>query len=244
MVQVRQYSAPVIEQRTNEFGQPIGADLGEWTPPSEPPLQRLVGLTVVIEPLSRATHADELFAAYSESPDSMWTYLSWGPFSNVKELGETIDGIVAVPDWQPQAVLVDGKAVGFFCYMRINPPLGSIEVGGVVFSSALQRTRASTEAQYLLMKNAFELGYCRYEWKCDSLNAPSRAAAQRLGFGFEGVFKKDRHYKGRRRDTAWYSITDDEWPAVQAAFEAWLDPSNFSSDGSQINALNTPNRLP
>ncbi len=181
-----------------------------------------------------------LYHVFKHAPDSVWTYLPWGPFLDAAELGQTIEAINENPEWQPYAVLVDTVVVGFFSYLRINARAGSIEVGGVVFSPELQRTRASTEAQYLLMKNAFDLGYRRYEWKCDDLNGPSRTAAERLGFSYEGTFKKATHYKGRSRDTAWYAITDDEWPAVDTAFRTWLAPENFNPDGTQRNRLETP----
>ena len=136
-----------------------------------------------------------------------------------------------------------GRAVGVASYMRIVPEHGCIEVGHINFSPALQRTPIATEAMYLMMRHVFELGYRRYEWKCDSLNAPSRAAAQRLGFSFEGVFRKAIVYKGRNRDTAWYSVTNDEWPAVRGAFEQWLEPGNFDAHGAQrvqLRWLTTP----
>jgi RimJ/RimL family protein N-acetyltransferase len=122
--------------------------------------------------------------------------------------------------------------------MRIDPAMGVIEVGNIAYSPSLQRTPAATEAMYLMMRRVFdELGYRRYEWKCDSLNAPSRAAAERLGFRYEGLFRQALVYKGRNRDTAWYSIIDKEWPARKAAFEAWLDPANFDRDGRQRRPL-------
>jgi RimJ/RimL family protein N-acetyltransferase len=122
--------------------------------------------------------------------------------------------------------------------MRIEPAHGVIEVGGITFSPSLKKTRAATESMYLMMRRAFdELGYRRYEWKCDSLNAPSRAAATRYGFTYEGIFRQAIVYKGRSRDTAWFSITDVEWPRVRAAFEAWLDPANFNADGQQKRRL-------
>ncbi len=229
-----------MTSQTNEYDQPVGPDLGAWTPPAEPPWRAIEGSGVRIEPMHRAQHAVPLYHVFKHAPETMWTYLSFGPFMDAAELGQTIDAINEQSDWQPYAIVVDSVVVGFFNYMRINAHAGSIEVGGVVFSPELQRTRASTEAQYILMKNAFDLGYRRYEWKCDDLNAPSRAAAERLGFSYEGTFKNATHYKGRSRDTAWYSITDDEWPAIDAAFQTWLDPENFNEDGSQKTRLQTP----
>ena len=130
-----------------------------------------------------------------------------------------------------------GRAVGVASYLRIAPQYGSIEVGHLNFSPALQRTPAATEAMYLMMERAFRLGYRRYEWKCDALNAPSRRAAQRLGLSFEGVFRQATVYKGRNRDTAWYAAIDRDWPALQAAFSRWLDPANFDESGRQRVAL-------
>ena len=129
--------------------------------------------------------------------------------------------------------LPDEKAVGVASYMRIDPRNGTIEVGGIKYSPLLQRTRAATEAMHLMMRGAFALGYRRYEWKCDTFNAPSRAAAQRYGFSYEGVFRQAVIYKGRTRDTAWYSIIDSEWPAIDAAFTRWLAADNFDAAGKQ-----------
>jgi RimJ/RimL family protein N-acetyltransferase len=133
--------------------------------------------------------------------------------------------------------LVDDKVVGFLSYLRIDPPGGVIEIGSIVFAPELQRTTAATEVIFLLLKYAFGLGYRRCEWKCDALNAASRKAAERLGFGYEGTFKKATHYKGRNRDTAWYAITDDEWPQVERAFARWLAPDNFDTGGRQLRSL-------
>ena len=132
------------------------------------------------------------------------------------------------------------RAVGIASYLNINPSAGSIEVGGITYSPALQRKPAGTEAMFLMMRHALDdLGYRRYEWKCNALNAPSRAAAQRYGFQFEGIFRQAEVVKGRNRDTAWYSIVDSEWPGIRAAFERWLDPANFDPDGRQRERLST-----
>jgi RimJ/RimL family protein N-acetyltransferase len=136
----------------------------------------------------------------------------------------------------------EGKAVGVASYLRITPASGSIEVGHLHYSPRLQRSPAATEAMYLLMERAFELGYRRYEWKCDALNAASRAAAQRLGLSFEGVFRQATVYKGRNRDTAWYAAIDAEWPALREAFLEWLDPGNFDGDGRQRTRLSDRTR--
>ncbi|MGB0508111.1 MAG: GNAT family N-acetyltransferase, partial [Pikeienuella sp.] len=135
-----------------------------------------------------------------------------------------------------------GKATGLASYLRIAPSSGSIEVGSISYSPALQRTRAGTEAMYLMMRNAFNLGYRRYEWKCNALNAPSRSLAMRLGMSYEGIFRQMMIVKGRNRDTAWYAAIDKEWPAISQALEAWLTPANFDSDGRQKLSLSTLTR--
>src|SRR5260370_41161988 len=148
-------------------------------------------------------------------------------------------GVTAGTDPQFHAVvdLGGGKAVGLASYLRIDPAAGSIEVGHINYSPLLQRTPAATEAMYLMMKRAFDLGYRRYEWKCDALNAASRAAAQRIGLSFEGVFRQATAYKGRDRDTAWYAAIAQAWPELQAAFRRWLDPANFDAKGQQPTRL-------
>lgn len=167
----------------------------------------------------------------------MWTYLSWGPFSHEGELAEVLQGIDAREDWQPWTAFVGDAPVGIGAYLRIDPRGGVIEIGGLSFSPALQQTPASTEIHAMLLANAFALGYRRVEWKCDSLNAPSLRAAERLGFIEEGTFAKATHYKGRSRDTTWFAITDDAWPSRQRAFDAWLAPENFEADGTQRRRL-------
>lgn len=221
----------------NEFGQPIGPDLAGWEPPPAPPARNLDGRFVRLEPLERARHASTLFSVFATAPASLWTYMPFGPFRDVDDLGRTIDSMAGYPDWQPYAIVVDDHPVGFQSYLRIDPPNGVIEIGSIAFSPRLQRTTAATEAVYLLIANAFALGYRRCEWKCDDLNAPSRVAADRLGFCYEGTFRNASRYKGRSRDTAWYAIVDADWPGLDAAFRAWLAPGNFDSDGSQRRSL-------
>ncbi|OZI44822.1 GNAT family N-acetyltransferase [Bordetella genomosp. 5] len=225
----------------NPFGQPIGEPLPGWTARPVPPRTPIEGRYCRLEPLDAARHAAELHAAYSQAPDGRdWTYLSVGPFEDAARYRDFAERAAASNDPLHHTVidLATGRAVGTLALMRIDPPAGVIEVGFVTYSPLLQRSRASTEAQYLLMRRAFdELGYRRYEWKCDSLNAPSRRAAERLGFEYEGLFRQATVYKGRSRDTAWFSILDSEWPAVKAGFEAWLAPSNFDADGNQRQSL-------
>ena len=174
-------------------------------------------------------------------PARMWTYMAYGPFAAARGLsgaGPSAWRRARTRCSTRSSTQVTGKAVGVAAYLRIEPAVGVIEVGHIAFSPLLQRTPAATEAMYLMMRRVFdELGYRRYEWKCDALNAPSRAAAERLGFTFEGVFRQATIYKGRNRDTAWYSIIDREWPARRAAFETWLDPANFADDGRQNRPL-------
>ncbi len=169
----------------------------------------------------------------------MWTYLPYGPFADFAAYRGWIEAKWLGNDPLLFA-LVDAashQAVGVASYLRIDPPAGSIEVGHLGYSPLLQRTPAATEAMFLLMAQAFALGYRRYEWKCDALNEPSRAAALRLGFTFEGLFRQATVVKGRNRDTAWYSILDSEWPALRTAFECWLAPENFGPDGRQRQRL-------
>lgn len=227
--------------RTNEYQQPIGAALEGWTPRERPARVTLEGERCRIEPVDVERHAADLFEAYSAAPDgSDWTYLFTGPFTDFESFHAYLEKAAASEDPLHYAIIdrASSKAVGTFALMRIDPAHGAIEVGSVTFSPRLKRTALSTEAQYLLMRYAFdELGYRRYEWKCDSLNAPSRKTAQRLGFQFEGIFRQAVVYKGRSRDTAWYAIIDQDWPQVKRAFESWLAPANFDAQGNQRASL-------
>lgn len=223
--------------RINEFGQPVGDDLRGWKPPPLPQWHEMGGAYVTLEPFDAPHHAPALLSAYVDAPESLWTYMPWGPFADAGELAALIDNLVADPDWQPYAVVVDSVPLGFLSYLRMDPQAGSIEIGGISYSPALQHTTAATEALYVAIKNTFDLGYRRCEWKCDDLNEPSRAAAVRLGFRYEGTFRKATHYKGRNRDTAWYAITNEEWPALDAAFSAWLSDDNFDNKHRQRRSL-------
>lgn len=226
--------------RTNELGQPIGEPVTGWTPRERPPRTAMVGRYCRIEPLDAGRHAAQLHAANAVDLDGrMWTYLFTGPYESAETYRAWAEGAATSADPLFHAIVDrDGKAVGVAAFMRIDATMGVIEVGNIAYSPSLQRTPAATEVMYLMMRRAFdELGYRRYEWKCDALNAPSRAAAERLGFRYEGLFRQALVYKGRNRDTAWYSIIDQEWPARRAAFEAWLDPANFDADGRQVRPL-------
>jgi RimJ/RimL family protein N-acetyltransferase len=231
----------VSEHRQNEFGQPIGAPLPNWSPRPSPPRTPIEGRFCRIEPLDPERHAADLFAANSDDAAGRnWTYLPYGPFPAFDIYREYLVAAAGRDDPLVHAILDrrSGHAVGVASLMRIDPAAGVIEVGGINYSPRLQRQPAATEAMYLLMRRVFdELGYRRYEWKCDWLNAPSRAAAQRLGFRYEGLFRQATVYKGRNRDTAWLSIIDGEWPALRAAFERWLDRSNFDAEGHQRASL-------
>lgn len=223
--------------RRNEHGQAIGPAVDDWSPPTPPPASPIRGRTVRLEPLDPDRHGPGLYEAFTGSPDSLWTYMTYGPFHDYKDLHATLDALMHYPDWVPFAVVVAGDPVGFACYLRIAPGDGTIEIGAITFAPGLQRTTPATEALYLLIRNVFELGYRRCEWKCDDLNQPSRSAAERLGFRYEGTFRQATIYKGRNRDTAWYAITDREWPALESAFKQWLSPENFDDDGTQRRAL-------
>lgn len=227
-------------ERRDALGQPIGRSLGDWTPPEAPEHAAWGGRWCRLEPLDPEAHAEELHDAYRlDTAGRLWTYLAYGPFASLSEYrpwveryGRSRDPLFfAIRDGE------SGRAVGVASYLRIHPDRGSIEVGHICYSPLLQRRTAATEAMYLMMRRAFDLGYRRYEWKCDALNAPSRRAAERLGFRFEGIHRQAMVYKGRNRDTAWYSIVDGEWPALRAAYEDWLAPDNFDAAGAQRASL-------
>ena len=217
---------------------PLGVLLPDWSPPPAPPREPMEGRYARVEPFDPDRHIDELYAANSVS-DAIWTYMPQGPFASLPEYRAWMIANCTGDDplFHTIVDLADGKAKGVASYLRIAPAAGSIEVGYITYSPSLQRTRAGTEAMYLMMKRAFELGYRRYEWKCNALNAPSRSLAMRLGLSYEGVFRQMQVVKGRNRDTAWYAAVDSEWSALEAAFEAWLDPSNFDADGRQKQSL-------
>jgi RimJ/RimL family protein N-acetyltransferase len=225
--------------RRNALGQPIGEPLHEWSPPPLPQPRSFGGQWCTLEPLTVESHAAALWDAYAlDTEHRNWTYLVHGPYESFDDFGQWARRASSSRDPLFFAILdARGRAVGVAAYLRIAPEAGSIEVGHINMSPLLQRTPAATEAMYLLMRHAFELGYRRYEWKCDALNQPSRAAAERLGFIFEGVFRQATIYKGRNRDTAWYSIVDHEWPPLRRAFEQWLMPENFDAAGRQRTRL-------
>lgn len=231
----------VKQDHQNDLGQPIGFPLPDWTPCDRPPETPMLGQYCRLERLDLAAHGQDLFDAnITDTEGRIWTYMGYGPFDQIEGYTQWIKDQALGDDPLFHAIidLKTDKAVGVASYLRIEPPIGSIEVGHINYSPLLQKTAAATEAMYLMMARVFdELGYRRYEWKCDNANAKSRAAAARLGFTFEGVFRQCTMYKGRNRDTAWFSILDTEWPALKTAYQEWLDPSNFNDDGSQKQAL-------
>lgn len=224
----------------NHLGQPIGLAVPDWKPPPVPPREPMEGRFSRLEPLDADHHAEALYAADAGGADGRsWTYLPHGPFPDFESYRAWVDAVCGSDDPLFFAIVqkADRMPLGVASYLRIAPASGAIEVGHIRYSDKLRRSPVATEAMFLMMKRAFELGYRRYEWKCDALNAASRAAALRLGFSFEGVFRQATVYKGRSRDTAWYAVIDAEWPALCRAYSAWLSPHNFDKQGRQRTRL-------
>jgi RimJ/RimL family protein N-acetyltransferase len=226
----------MLTYELNSLNQPIGLLVPNWQPPARPARINIQGRYCRLEPLSAERHAADLFAANKlDAENRIWTYLPYGPYETLAEYTQFVNAYAGKDDPFFYAIIdnTTHKAVGIASYLRIDPTNGSIEVGHINYSPALQRTPAATEAMFLMMRQAFALGYRRYEWKCNALNAPSRTAAMRLGLSFEGVFRQAAIVKGRNRDTAWYACIDAEWPALQTAFQQWLHPDNFDAQGQQ-----------
>jgi RimJ/RimL family protein N-acetyltransferase len=222
----------------------LGQVVRGWTVPPRPGHAVLEGRTVRLEPLSADAHAADLFRAFS-SHDALWDYMPYGPFASAsayhrwakeREAGED-------PRFFVLRDVATGHCGGIASFLRIAPEAGSIEVGHICIAPEMQRGVAATEAMALMMGWAFDAGYRRYEWKCNALNLPSRRAAQRLGFSYEGIFRQHLVVKGRNRDTAWFSVIDSEWPALAEAYRAWLAPSNFDAQGRQHERLSDLTRL-
>ena len=217
---------------------PVGALVSNWSTSPAPKHMTLEGRYCRLEPLNAEKHAALLFNAF-EGQDHLYDYLPAGPFHSAAQYHRWVKEVTAdesnlffvVYDTAKQAYL------GVLSYLRIAPAAGSIEVGNINFSAGMQRSPLSTEAIYLTMQWAFEAGYRRFEWKCNALNRPSRQAAQRLGFSYEGVFRQALVVKGRNRDTAWFAMIDTEWPALKKAYRVWLDPTNFNAEGQQRERL-------
>jgi RimJ/RimL family protein N-acetyltransferase len=233
---------------TNPEHQPILGALVDYTPAPYPKQLSLTGDHVDLEPLTRG-HASDLHKHFADSlHDAIWDYLPYGPFASADDYGDWIDEQTKAGDPHFFAIIdkTIGEAVGVASYLRINPKDGSIEVGHINYSPRLQGTIGATETMYLMMRWAFDAGYRRYEWKCNALNLKSRAAAQRLGFSYEGVFRQATITKGRNRDTAWFAMIDQEWPVMNAAFQSWLKPENFDDNGQQktrLSDLTAPHRV-
>ena len=217
---------------------PVAELVSNWVPPVAPTGETLTGNYAQLELLSAEKHAALLFRSF-DGHEHLWDYMPYGPFSSASQYHRWVRDNAGLADPFFYAIrnLETDQWEGVASYLRISPESGSIEVGSISFSPALQQTRAATEAMYLMMKWAFDAGYRRYEWKCNALNAPSRRAAQRLGLSYEGVFRQALVVKGRNRDTAWFAAIDKEWPALKEAFEAWLSPNNFTADGTQLERL-------
>jgi RimJ/RimL family protein N-acetyltransferase len=219
--------------------------LVNWTPLAVPGPVTLHGQYLVLEPLDAAKHTPALWDAV-QGHDNVWQWLGDGPYASQAAL----HGSLAPKQAGTAAVFLalvpasTGQAAGYASYMRMDPANGVVEVGNILLAPTLQRTTAATEAMYLMARHIFEdLGYRRYEWKCNAENLPSRRAALRLGFRFEGIFRQHMIVKGRNRDTAWFSMLDHEWPARKAAFQAWLNPDNFDAQGKQRRTLAAINSI-
>ena len=223
-----------------KFGKPVTG----WTPPAAPVGVTLEGHWARLERLEADAHAADLHRAYS-GHDALWDYLPYGPFAAAASYHRWVKDTASGND--PLFYTIRDKATGHCggvaSYLRITPAAGSIEVGHICLSPEIARGRVWTEAMFLMMDWAFTAGYRRYEWKCDALNMPSRRAAQRLGFTYEGIFRQAAVVKGRNRDTAWFAVIDAEWPALREAFSAWLHPSNFDASGRQKERLSDLTRL-
>lgn len=210
-----------------------------WKPVALPRRAAMQGRTVTLEPLDAARHAAALWQAV-RGHDDLWRWMGDGPYAAAEDFTRSLEEKQAAAGMVFFAVVprATGQAAGYASYLRMEPAHGVIEVGNILLSPALQRTTAATEAMYLMARHVFDdLGYRRYEWKCNAQNEPSRRAAQRLGFTFEGIFQQHMVVKDRSRDTAWFAMLDSEWPARKAAFEGWLAPENFDSEGRQMKRL-------
>jgi RimJ/RimL family protein N-acetyltransferase len=227
---------------------PLGEEVA-WTPARSPSRLPLRGSQVLVRPVAPDADAEALFAEShpADGDRAIWTYLPDGPYESAEHLREMLGRAATSDDplYFTLARLPDERPLGLAAYLRITPEFGVVEIGHIWFGPRLQRTTAATEAIFLLARHAFDdLGYRRLEWKCNSLNAASRRAAERFGFTFEGVSRKHQVVKGRNRDTAWYAITDDEWPAIRSGYEAWLAPENFDGKDRQKRSLAQLMRAP
>lgn len=225
----------------NQLGQPIGFPVTPWQKAKVPTREDNIGEHVTLKCIVDTQACNALFNAYASDTDGKnWTYLPYGPFKQQSDFVDWFESTCLADDPLFHVVYdnLSKSPVGLASYLRVNPDAGSIEVGHIHFSPLLQRTPMATEAMYLMMRRVFdELDFRRYEWKCDALNEPSKRAALRLGFTYEGTFRQATTYKKRNRDTAWFSITDKEWPKIKSGFERWLQAGNFTEKGEQIKSL-------
>lgn len=223
-----------------KFGEPVEG----WVTPPRPDGGLLEGRWARLEHLEPEAHAAELFTANSVD-DGIWDYLGYGPFASAATYHRWMRDMSGKSD--PLFYAIRNRETdrlgGVASFLRIDPTVGTIEIGHLCFAPELQRSRAATEALWLMMAWAFAAGYRRVEWKCDALNLPSRRAAERLGFSYEGVFRQATITKGRNRDTAWFAVIDKDWPALTEAYRAWLNPRNFTPEGAQIERLSDLTRL-
>lgn len=222
----------------NQFGQLLGTLVENWSPRQKLAKTIMQGRYCVLEPIEINKHAVKLFNVLAiDNQGESWTYLPYGPFDTFNEFKDWLAITMSDNDTLLYAIL-DAKTqepTGISGYLRMNPEHGVIEIGHLHFSALLKRTSLATETIYLMLRHAFdEQGYRRCEWKCNNLNEPSRQAAERFGFTFEGIFRQNYVFKNRNRDTAWFSIIDSEWPALKEKFEKWLHPNNFCAAGKQI----------
>lgn len=223
---------------------PVGEIVKDLSPAAPPGRQTLEGRLVLVQPLDPLVHGDALYeGTHADHREELWRYLPEGPFPDRSAFDTYLERAAVSEDPLFFAIVVksSGLAAGMAAYLRIDPDNRVIEVGHILFTPKFQRTVAATEAMFLMAQHVFDLGYRRYEWKCNSLNAPSLRAARRLGFTFEGVFRQHMIVKGRNRDTAWFSMLDSEWLARKATFEQWLDAGNFDENGVQKFSLSAAN---
>jgi RimJ/RimL family protein N-acetyltransferase len=211
-------------------------DLSHFPPRPLPGQSSLEGHGIRLEPFRAVDHGAELWSSLGGVPE-LWTYLPYGPFPDRASFDVWLAGREGGDDPRHMTILVEGRALGSLAFMALRPEMGVAEIGHVILGPQLQRSRAATAAFALAMGHLFDLGYRRVEWKCNNDNEPSRRAALRLGFQFEGVFRQHMVVKGRNRDTAWFGLVDGDWPAVAEAFERWLDPANFDEGGRQHRRL-------
>ena len=231
---------PLLACREGSPYSRLMSDLSNWTPRPAPGLAALEGARVRLEPLDWARHGDGLFAAVGGAANAgIWEWMPVGPFLGPEELGDFLEQMHGAERWRPMVIRArgSGEILGMATYMRIREGHGSAEIGCVSFGPKLKRSTEATEALALIAGHVFDLGYRRYEWKCNSRNAASMRAAERFGFTLEGVFRNDMVMKGMSRDTVWYSIIDSEWAGLKGALDRWLAHDNFAADGAQVGTL-------